>query len=72
MRLQAREFTKQLMENQILPDKSWMGKDLLETLNNLKKRKRFRDPVAHIIKNMEKVMKSQLIPIAERSQETDS
>ena len=45
------------MENKILPDKSWMGKNLLETLNNLKKRKRMRNPVAHIIKNMEKVMK---------------
>ena len=41
------------MENQMLPDKTWMGKNLLETLNNLKKRKRFRDPVAHIINNME-------------------
>ncbi len=49
-----------------------MGKDLLETLNNLKKRKRFRNPVSHIIKNMEKVMKLQLISIAEKSQETDS
>jgi len=45
------------MESQMLPDKSWMGKDLLETLNNLKKRKRLRNPVSHIIKNMEKVMK---------------
>ena len=60
------------MENKILPDKSWMGKDLLETLNNLKKRKRFKNPVSHIIKNMEKVMKLQLISIAERSLETDS
>ena len=60
------------MENQILPDKSWMGKDLLETLNNLKKRKRFRNPVAHIIGNMEKVLKLKMISIAERSQETDS
>ena len=60
------------MENKILPDKSWMGKNLLETLNNLKKRKRMRNPVAHIIKNMEKVMKLQMIPIAERFQETDS
>ncbi len=60
------------MENQILPDKSWMGKNLIEILNNLKKRKRMRNPVAHIIKNMEKVMKLQMIPIAESSQETDS
>ena len=60
------------MENQILPDKSWMGKDLLETLNNLKKRKRMKNPVAHIIGNMEKVLKLKMISIAERSQETDS
>ena len=55
------------MENQILPDKSWMGKDLLETLNNLKKRKRFKNPVAHIIGNMEKVIKFKMFPIAERT-----
>jgi hypothetical protein len=67
MRLWAREFTKELMENQILPDKSWMGKDLLETLDNLKRRKRMRNPVAHIIGNMEKVMKLKMIPIAERT-----
>ena len=60
------------MENQILPDKSWMGTDLLETLNNLKKRKRMRNAVAHIIGNMEKVLKLKMISIAERSQETDS
>ncbi len=45
------------MENKILPDKSWMGKDLTESLNNLKKRRKFKNPVAHIIENMEKVMK---------------
>ncbi len=55
------------MENKILPDKSWMGKDLLETLNNLKRRKRFRDPVAHIIRNIEKVMKLKMISIEERT-----
>ena len=60
------------MDNQILPDKSWMGKDLLETLDNLKKRKRMKNPVAHIIGNMEKVLKLKMISIAERSQETDS
>ena len=67
MRLWAREFANELMENQILPDKSWMGKDLLETLNNLKKRKRMRNPVSHIIGNMEKVMKLKMISIAERT-----
>ena len=55
------------MENQILPDKSWMGKDLLETLDNLKKRKRMKNPVAHIIGNMEKVLKLKMISIAERT-----
>ena len=55
------------MENQILPDKSWMGKDLLETLNNLKKRKRMKNPIAHIIGNMEKVLKLKMISIAERT-----
>ena len=44
-----------------------MGKDLLETLNNLKKRKRMRNPVAHIIGNREKVMKLKMISIAERT-----
>ena len=44
-----------------------MGKDLLETLNNLKKRKRMRNPVSHIIGNMEKVMKLKMISIAERT-----
>ena len=51
----------------MLPDKTWMGKNLLETLNNLKKRKRFRDPVAHIINNMEKVMKLKMISIEEKT-----
>jgi hypothetical protein len=55
------------MENQILPDKSWMGKDLLETLNNLKKRKRLRDPASNLIGNMEKVMKLKMISIAEKT-----
>jgi hypothetical protein len=35
MRLWAREFANELMQNQILPDKSWMGKNLLETFKNL-------------------------------------
>ena len=51
----------------MLPDKSWMGKDLLETLNNLKKRRKFKNPVANIIGNMEKVIKLKMIPIAERT-----
>ncbi len=51
----------------MLPDKSWMGKDLLETLNNLKKRKRLRNPVAHIIGNMERVLNLKMISIAERT-----
>ena len=56
----------------MLPDDDWQGESLKQAKNKLKKRKRFKNPSALMIGNIEKVMMLKMNSIAEKTVETDS
>jgi hypothetical protein len=56
----------------MLPDDDWQGVVFKKVKDQYKERRRFKDPTAKIVGNIEKVLTLNMNPIEERTEEADS